>query len=258
MIRKLIFLAMALCACTVDAKYVADSSSGAATPAVGDTTAASSTADSVVADTLVGIATGDSMPAPSTTPSARSVTPIAPALPVPAAPPPVASASRAISDTGLGAATALELQQLRAVMDVPVQGVPRSALRDNYTEPRAGHSHQAMDIIAPRGTPVLSATDGKVTKLHESKAGGHMVYAADASDRFVLMYGHLDRYADGLREGRPLKRGQLIGYVGTSGNAPIATPHLHFAVARGKPSARWWKGEPVNPYLLLAPEPAAR
>ena len=78
-----------------------------------------------------------------------------------------------------------------------------------------------------------------------------MVYAADASDRFILMYGHLDHYADGLVEGQPLRSGQVIGYVGTTGNAPANTPHLHFAIARGRPSVAWWRGTPVNPYPLL-------
>lgn len=206
-------------------------------------------ADSTIADTLVGLATGnDSLPLVAVTPSS-------PTIAVPAVPPAAASspAPKPAADTGIGVATSLELEQLRTVLDVPVQGVPRSALRDNYSEPRAGHTHEAEDIIAPLGTPVLSATDGRVTKLHESVAGGHMVYAGDASDRWILMYGHLDRYADGVKEGMPLRRGQLIGYVGTSGNAPIATPHLHFAIARGKPSVKWWKGTPVNPYLLLKP-----
>ena len=79
-----------------------------------------------------------------------------------------------------------------------------------------------------------------------------MVYASDPSDRFIFMYGHLDRYADGLKEGMPLKRGQVIGYVGTTGNAPPNTPHLHFAIVRGRPSVAWWRGTPVNPYPLLA------
>jgi murein DD-endopeptidase MepM/ murein hydrolase activator NlpD len=188
-------------------------------------------------DTLVGLAFGDSE--------------VARAVPAPVVP-------KAAGDTSAAIATPLELEQLRVALDVPVEGVARSQLRDNFSEARSGHSHEALDIAAPRGTPVLSATDGRVVKLFESKAGGHMVYAADASDRFILMYAHLDRYAPGLQEGMPLRRGQLIGYVGTSGNAPADTPHLHFAIARGRPSVKWWKGTPVNPYPLLAPEVRAR
>ena len=212
--------------------------------------------DSVIADGVVGLGVRDTMPSPSITPSAPSLTVVAPSLPTATVPSAVGSATKALADTGLGVATSFELEQLRTALDVPVQGIPRSALRDNYTEARAGHAHEALDIMAPLGTPVLSAADGKVTKLHESKAGGHMIYAADAGDRFILMYAHLDRYADGVIAGMPLRRGQLIGYVGQTGNA--ATPHLHFAIARGKPSVKWWKGAPVNPYPLLAPEASRR
>jgi murein DD-endopeptidase MepM/ murein hydrolase activator NlpD len=174
------------------------------------------------------------------------------------APLPVAVTTPA--DTASTAATPDELASLAAGMIIPVQGVVASQLRDSYTEARSGHAHEALDIMAPRGTPVLSATDGRVLKLYQSVAGGTMVYAADASDRFILMYGHLDRYADGLTETMPIKRGQLIGYVGSTGNVPPGATHLHFAIARGHPSVAWWKGAAVNPYPLfvppLAPDPA--
>jgi peptidoglycan LD-endopeptidase LytH len=138
---------------------------------------------------------------------------------------------------------------------LPVQGVEPSALHDTYSEQRGGGSrtHEALDILAPRGTPVLSATSGRVLKLFDSKAGGKMVYAADSSERFILMYAHLDAYAPGLADGQPLKRGQVIGVVGTTGNAPPNVPHLHFAIARSNDVKVWWKGEPVNPFPLLAP-----
>jgi peptidoglycan LD-endopeptidase LytH len=154
-------------------------------------------------------------------------------------------------------ATPAELAELSASLIVPVQGVRPQELRDTYPERRDGGTrpHEALDILAPRGSPVLSATDGVLRKLHSSTAGGLMIYAGDASDRFVLIYGHLDRYADGLVEGAPLRRGQVIGYVGTTGNAPALTPHLHFAIARGRPSVEWWRGTPVNPYPLLTRAP---
>jgi peptidoglycan LD-endopeptidase LytH len=154
-------------------------------------------------------------------------------------------------DTSAIAASPSELSALAATLVIPVQGVQPSALHDSYDEARAGHVHRALDIHAPRGTPVVAATDGRVLKLHDSAAGGLMVYQADASDRFILMYGHLDRYAEGLADGMPVRRGQVIGYVGTTGNAPPGTPHLHFVVSRGRPSASWWRGTPVNPYPLL-------
>jgi peptidoglycan LD-endopeptidase LytH len=193
------------------------------------------------------LAADSSAPAPDTSRAAAPAIPPATASPLPTlgAPP---------SDTGAIIATEQELDELRANLVVPVQGVARSQLRDTYTESRnAGRLHEAIDILAPRGTPVLSATDGKLLKLFMSKAGGLMVYASDRSSRFILLYAHMDRYATGLREGMPLQRGQVIGFVGTTGNAPANTPHLHFGILRGRPSVAWWKGTAVNPYPLLAP-----
>lgn len=144
-----------------------------------------------------------------------------------------------------------DLAELSAQLDVPVQGVARSELHDSYAEARGGRVHEALDIMAARGTHVLSAADGRLLKMFDSKPGGLMVYAADASGRFILLYGHLDRYEDGLVEGMHLTRGQQIGYVGTTGNAQAGAPHLHFAVLRADPSGAWWKGVAVNPYPLL-------
>ncbi|MFL5579575.1 MAG: M23 family metallopeptidase [Gemmatimonadaceae bacterium] len=177
-----------------------------------------------------------------------------------ATPPDSARPPRAAArgDTTPIVATEAELRELAPTLVLPVQGFHAADLRDSYTEPRSGaRVHHALDILAPRGTPVVSAADGRVLKLHESRAGGLMVYAADASDRFILMYGHLDRYEVGLQSGMPLVRGQVIGYVGTTGNAPPGTPHLHFVIARGRPSVSWWRGTPVNPYPLLKGAEAA-
>jgi murein DD-endopeptidase MepM/ murein hydrolase activator NlpD len=148
--------------------------------------------------------------------------------------------------------TDVDLATLRREMMIPVAGIAASALFDTYDEVRGGtRSHEALDILAPRGTPVLSAANGRVLKLFNSKAGGLMVYAADSTERFILMYGHLDAYQPGLADGQPLRRGQQIGIVGTTGNAPATVPHLHFAVARSSDVKQWWKGAPVNPYPLL-------
>ena len=145
-----------------------------------------------------------------------------------------------------------DLDVLRRELVVPVAGVAATSLHDTYTEWRGGtRSHDALDILAPRGTGVLSATSGRILKLFDSKVGGLMVYAADSSDRFILMYGHLDAYAPGLSEGQPLRQGQQIGVVGTTGNAPLGTPHLHFAIARSSDTRLWWKGSPVNPFPLF-------
>jgi peptide-methionine (S)-S-oxide reductase len=154
--------------------------------------------------------------------------------------------------SAMSAPSVVDLAILQAEMIVPVSGVSRSALHDTYNELRGGtRIHEALDILAPRGTPVLSATNGRVLKLFNSKPGGLMVYAADSTGRFILMYGHLDAYAPGLADGQPLVRGQKIGIVGTTGNAPANTPHLHFALARSANINEWWKGTPVNPYPLL-------
>lgn len=171
-------------------------------------------------------------------------------VPPPPSSPPTASAAPT-SDTGSTVASPAELTQLAGALIIPVQGISAAQLRDTYSESRGTRRHDAIDIPAPRGTPVLAAIDGKLLKLFSSKPGGLMVYASDPLDRFVMMYGHLDRYADGLTEGMDLRRGQVIGYVGTTGNAPVNTPHLHFAIGRGRPSRSWWKGTPVNPYPLL-------
>ena len=134
---------------------------------------------------------------------------------------------------------------------MPVAGVQPKDLLDTFAEARGSRQHNALDIPAPRGTPVLSATDGRVLRLYTSEAGGLMVYASDPRDRFVLMYGHLDRYADGLADGMPVRRGDTIGYVGTTGNAPPNVPHLHFAIARTTDVSKWWTGMPVDPRPLL-------
>lgn len=178
-------------------------------------------------------------------------------VPPPAPPPDTAPARPA--DTALVDATPEELAELARSLIVPVAGVQAEELHDTFTESRGGGSrpHDAIDILAPRNTPVLAATDGRIEKLHSSAAGGLMIYAADARDRFVMMYGHLDSYAAGIAEGMPVRQGQVIGYVGTTGNAPPNTPHLHFAIARGTPSWKWWRGRAVNPYLLLTRRPPA-
>lgn len=136
---------------------------------------------------------------------------------------------------------------------IPVAGVARSALRDMFDEKRGGNRrHEAIDILAPRGTPVIAADDGTVKKIFTSKPGGLTVYQFDPEQRFCYYYAHLDRYAPGLHEGQLLRRGEVLGYVGTTGNAPKDTPHLHFALIRLDKERRWWKGTYVNPYPLLA------
>ncbi|HYR27754.1 MAG TPA: M23 family metallopeptidase, partial [Thermoanaerobaculia bacterium] len=136
-------------------------------------------------------------------------------------------------------------------MIVPVTGVGRGGIRDMFEERRGNRRHEAIDILAPKGTPVVATDDGEVKKLFTSKPGGLTVYQFDPDQRFCYYYAHLDRYAPGLHEGQLLRRGDVLGYVGTTGNAGN-TPHLHFALIRLDKERRWWKGTYVNPYPYLA------
>ena len=143
-----------------------------------------------------------------------------------------------------------ELQARR--LDVPVDGVRRDQLTRQFTDRRgAEREHEALDILAPRNTPVKAVEAGRVAKLFLSKAGGLTVYQFDPSERYCYYYAHLERYADGLKEGDTVTRGQVLGYVGTSGNAPKDTPHLHFAVFRLDDQKHWWEGTPLDPYDIL-------
>ncbi len=134
---------------------------------------------------------------------------------------------------------------------IPVAGIRPDELRDNFRDARLGHMHGALDIMAPRGTPVLAAVDGTIRKLFTSRAGGLTIYEFDRADSTCYYYAHLDRYAASLHEGNAVKRGEVIGYVGTTGNAPAKSPHLHFAIEQLTPTKQWWKGTPVNPYPIL-------
>jgi murein DD-endopeptidase MepM/ murein hydrolase activator NlpD len=137
---------------------------------------------------------------------------------------------------------------------VPVEGIAPAKLTDTYDQPRGNERHhEALDIMAPKGTKVLAAADGKIVKLFTSKPGGLTIYQFDPTEKYAYYYAHLDRYADGLQEGAQVKRGDLIGYVGTTGNADPNGPHLHFAVFELTPEKQWWKGTPVDPYPMLQP-----
>ncbi|MCS0582810.1 M23 family metallopeptidase [Massilia pinisoli] len=137
---------------------------------------------------------------------------------------------------------------------VPVEGMPLAKITDTFDQPRGTERHhEALDIMAPKGTKVIATADGKIVKLFTSKPGGLTVYQFDPTEKYAYYYAHLDRYADGLKEGMDVKRGDLIGYVGSSGNADPNAPHLHFAVFELTPEKQWWKGTPVDPYPLLQP-----
>jgi murein DD-endopeptidase MepM/ murein hydrolase activator NlpD len=135
---------------------------------------------------------------------------------------------------------------------VPVEGFDKSKLYGSFTEKRGSNRlHEAIDLLAPRNTPVIAVEDGTVARLFSSKAGGITVYQFDPSTQFVYYYAHLERYAPGLTEGAAIRRGQVIGYVGTSGNAPPDTPHLHFAIFKMTDRKQWWDGVAIDPYEVL-------
>lgn len=158
-----------------------------------------------------------------------------------------AAVALAASAAIAAAAHAIELPALL----IPVDGVRAEALRDSFAEGRPGHRHEAIDIAAARGTKVFAVADGTLVKLFTSVPGGLTVYQFDGERRFAFYYAHLDRYADGVREGMALRRGDLLGYVGSTGNASPAAPHLHFAVFVLGPGKQWWKGEAIDPFAAL-------
>jgi peptidoglycan LD-endopeptidase LytH len=134
-----------------------------------------------------------------------------------------------------------------------VQGKTRADLVDTFTDARSqGRLHDAIDIMAQAGTPVLAVADGQVEKLFTSERGGLTLYQFEPSGKYAYYYAHLERYAPGLAEKQSLKRGQVIGYVGSTGNASPSAPHLHFAIFVLGPERRWWEGTAINPYPLLS------
>ena len=136
-------------------------------------------------------------------------------------------------------------------IDAPLDSLKRSELYDSFNDIHHGHRHEAIDIMRPRGTPILAVADGVIQKLFLSRQGGLTIYEFDSSETYCYYYAHLDGYADDLHEGMPVLRGDVIGYIGTSGDAEPTAPQLHFAISRIGPDKRWWKGEPIDPYPIL-------
>ncbi|MEI9970880.1 MAG: M23 family metallopeptidase [Ignavibacteriota bacterium] len=134
---------------------------------------------------------------------------------------------------------------------MPIAGVDPEELEDTFNEVHDGHKHEALDIPAPKGTPVMAAAEGNVVKLFTSKQGGLTVYQFDNTQTYCYYYAHLDRYAPGLKENMLLRKGDVLGYVGSTGNASAAAPHLHLEVSKLGPEKKWWEGTPLNPLPLL-------
>jgi len=177
---------------------------------------------------------------PEPTPSAGTLETVDPVARPQAAPTSTPAAVR-ISDTGSADG-----------LLVPVQGIDVGDLHDTFGDARGSErQHEALDIMAPAGTPVLAVADGTIEKLFTSDLGGLTIYQFEPGGRFSYYYAHLKAYAPGLVEGATVRRGDVLGTVGSTGNADPAAPHLHFAVFRLTPERQWWTGTPVNPYPLL-------
>ncbi len=176
-----------------------------------------------------------------------TVVALGPAPATSVAPPPAESPSG-----GAQAITEDDLRYLRSRdLIVPVAGVRATKIASSFDDKRGSRRHNAIDILAPRGTPILSADEGTVAKIDTSAGGGLSLYIAGPRDRFIFYYAHLEAYRRGIAEGMRIAKGDTIGYVGTTGNAPANTPHLHFAIARADRDKRWWKGTPLDPLPLL-------
>ncbi len=175
-------------------------------------------------------------PLPVASPDAVSATPTQPVLP-----PPVVRIPDGVS-----------IGELL----VPVQGISPTQLVDTFTDSRSeGRSHDAIDIIAPAGTPVLAVTDGRIEKLFSSRQGGITLYQFNRDRTLAYYYAHLQGYAAGIVEQRELRRGEVLGYVGVTGNSNPDGPHLHFAIFELGPEKKWWQGTALNPYPALGGTP---
>ena len=189
------------------------------------------------------------LPTPAASPTATPTpTPEAPPSPSPS---PEASPGGSPQAQGLLGEPSSALASMRLL--IPVEGVRPEQLQDTFKDARSeGRVHDAIDIIAPRGTPVLAATDGRVVKLFQSVKGGITFYQhASTDEHYVLYYAHLERYADGLAEGHVARRGETLAYVGDTGNATPGNTHLHFQIYRVADPKHFWTGENINPYPLL-------
>jgi len=174
-----------------------------------------------------------------------------PITPLPPAPP-VGQETPDDRDVARPAETPVSIKP--GALTIPVAGVRPEQLRDTYNEARSeGRTHNALDIMASCGTPTVAATAGKIVKLFQSARGGITIYQLGADNRTVYYYAHLARYADGLTEGRLAQQGEVIGYVGDTGNVVPGGCHLHFAIWMAPDPKRYWNGENINPYPLLRP-----
>jgi len=151
----------------------------------------------------------------------------------------------------LAAGLAMLAAQSIVPMASPIDHLTLADLHDTFSDVHNAHAHEAIDIMAPLGTPVHAVVSGTIRKLFLSKPGGNTIYEFDEAGQHSYYYAHLQRYADGLREGLHVERGDIIAYVGSTGNADPRAPHLHFAVFELGRAREWWKGTPIDPYASL-------
>jgi murein DD-endopeptidase MepM/ murein hydrolase activator NlpD len=175
-------------------------------------------------------------------------------------PAPVATAAPAPSssvDIPADVAALNDVDYLRARhLVVPVAGADMSKVEDTFLDGRDDNRvHRAIDILAPRNTPILAADDGKILRMSTNSLGGICMYTVDPLNRIVYYYAHMDHYNDAMTPGRTIARGDTLGYVGTTGNAPKNTPHLHFQIMHWPADGKYWNGEPINPFELLGGVP---
>lgn len=178
-------------------------------------------------------------------PAATVATSGRPSLPGLADVPGIRSGSRQVASDAVAALRGRGLT-------LPIDGADAERWQGSFDEVHSGHKHEAVDILAPRRTPVRAVDAGTIARLFTSKAGGLTIYQFDPGREFVYYYAHLDSYEPALREGDPVAPGQVIAYVGTTGNAPPDTPHLHFAISRLASGEGWWQGTAVDPYEVFA------
>ena len=175
---------------------------------------------------------------------------------VPAPRPEVARSGPVVTvkpDNAPPVAVAEQVQVLPSGLALPVVGIKPDQLTDTYDAARgAGRRHDAIDIMAAEGTPVIAAADGTIEKLFNSVRGGITIYERSPDQKWMYYYAHLQGYAPGLAEGQQVKRGQVIARVDHTGDAVASAPHLHFAINSMAAGERWWQGTPINPYQLLA------
>jgi len=166
-------------------------------------------------------------------------------------PPATSSTGGAVATSGRAEGEAVDTLRHRSLR-LPIDNADVDRLKGMFAEARGSErAHEAVDILAPRNTPIHAVEDGTIAKLFTSKAGGLTIYQFDPTQQFCYYYAHLERYAPALADGQHVARGEIIGYVGTSGNAPPNTPHLHFAIFELGADKRWWQGRPIDPYLVL-------